>query len=145
MSAVEDRLEILDLIARYSHTIDGRDYDAWVECFTPDGSLHSAMGVSSGHEELKTFAKTYEAARARMPSARHFMTNIAIVLDGETATSRSYVMITVSDPSGVRILFSGQYDDKLVKAGGRWKFKQRLGIPDTSIAETQAHRAQQQG
>ena len=95
-SAIEDRLAIHELLARYSHAIDGRDYEAWVGCFTPDGVLHSAMGVSSGHDELRLFAQTYDRNRERMPSARHFMTNIATTLEGETATARSYVQITSS-------------------------------------------------
>lgn len=142
-SIVEDRLAIHELLARYSHTIDGRDYAAWVECFTPDGVLQSAMGVSSGHAELKTFAETYERNRERMPNARHFMTNIATTVEGDQATARSYVQITTSDPRGVRLLFTGQYDDRLVKVDGAWKFKERKGIPDTSIEEAAAWRAGQ--
>lgn len=142
-STLEERIAIYELIARYSHTIDGRDYEAWVDCFTPEGALHSAVGTSSGHAELREFAKSYEASRARMPNARHYMTNVATEIDGERATSRSYVQITTSDPRGVRVLFTGQYDDKLVKVDGRWKFVERRGIPDTSVAETAAYRAEQ--
>lgn len=140
-SGIEDRVAIHELLARYSHTIDGRDYEAWVDCFTADGVLHSAMGVSTGHVELRLFAQTYDRNRERMPNARHFMTNIATAIEGETATARSYVQITSSEPSGARLLFTGQYDDELVKVGGAWKFKVRRGIPDTSIEEAAAWRA----
>ena len=140
-SNCDDKIAIHELLARYSHTIDGRDYAAWVECFTPDGVLHSAMGVSSGHAELTVFAETYERNRQRMPNARHFMTNIATRIEGDRAFVRSYVQITSSDPSGVRLLFTGQYDDDLIKVGDEWKFKIRRGIPDTSIEEAAAWRA----
>jgi len=143
MSELEDRLAIFDLIARYSHTIDGRDYDAWIDCFLPDGILVSAMGTSSGHTELRKFAANYENARVRMPNARHFMTNIAISIEDLAAKSRSYVQITTSDPKGVRVLFTGQYDDTLNKVDGQWKFRERRGIPDTSMAESAAYRAKQ--
>ena len=143
MSDLEDRLAIFDLIARYSHTIDGRDYDAWVNCFVPEGTLVSAMGTSSGHSALRKFAADYEKARAKMPNARHFMTNIAVSIEGDTAKSRSYVQITTSEPKGVRVLFTGQYDDKLERVDGEWKFRERRGIPDTSVAESAAHRASQ--
>jgi ketosteroid isomerase-like protein len=142
-SESDDRLAIHELLARYSHAIDGRDYAAWVDCFTADGVLVSAMGVSSGRLELEAFAKTYEAGRARMPNARHFMTNIATKIDGDRASARSYVQITTSNPQGVRVLFTGQYDDELVRIDGMWKFAERRGIPDTSIAESAAWRAAQ--
>ena len=143
MSDVEDRVAIHELLARYSHTIDGRDYDAWVDCFVPEGTLVSAVGSSSGHDALRQFAVEYEKSRARMPNARHYMTNIAVDLDGDRATSRSYVQITVSEPRGVRVLFTGQYDDRLVRVAAGWRFLERRGIPDTSIAETAAWRAAQ--
>jgi uncharacterized protein (TIGR02246 family) len=143
MSAFEDRLAIHELIARYSHAIDGGDYEAWVDCFTPDAVFHSALGVSTGHEEIRAFARNYETSRARMPNARHYMTNIAAEVDGDEATCRSYVIITTSEPRGVRIHFTGQYDDRLVKLDGAWKFRERRGIPDTSIADTAAWRAAQ--
>ena len=143
MSDVADRIAIHDLLARYSHTIDGGDYEAWIDCFTPEGSLVSAVGTSSGRDALRTFAKNYDASRVRMPHARHYMTNIACKIDGESATARSYVQITTSAPSGVRVLFTGQYDDRLIKQDGHWKFVERRGIPDTSIAETTAWREAQ--
>lgn len=140
---LENRMAIHELIARYSHLIDGREYDAWVQCFTPDGALHSAVGVAAGHEALRAFASDYEARRARMPNARHYITNLAIDLDGDRATARSYVQITSSEPRGVRVVFTGQYDDRLVRVDGAWKFKERRGIPDTSVAEMAAYRAEQ--
>ena len=143
MNDVEDRLAIHELLARYSHTIDSGEYEAWIDCFVPEGTLVSAVGTSSGHEALRVFAANYDASRARMPHARHYMTNIACEIDGEIATARSYVQITSSAPSGVRTLFTGQYDDELAKVGGKWKFVERRGIPDTSIAETVAWRADQ--
>ncbi len=114
-----------------------------MQCFTPDGALHSAVGVSAGHAALREFARNYEVSRQRMPNARHFMTNVATEVAGDTATCRSYVQITTSDPRGVRFVFTGQYDDILVKVGGNWKFKERRGIPDTSLAETAAYRSEQ--
>ena len=143
MSDFEDRLAIHELLARYSHTIDRRDYDGWIDCFVPEGTLVSAVGVSTGHAALRTFAANYEASRARLPNARHYMTNIACEIDGDRATARSYVQITVSEPRGVRIVFTGQYDDVLAKTGGAWRFVERRGIPDTSIAETAAWREAQ--
>lgn len=36
----EDRLDILDLMARYAWAIDTGDTDAYVACFTPDAVLN---------------------------------------------------------------------------------------------------------
>ena len=44
MSWLEDRLEILNLIASYSHAADGLDPEAYADCFTEDGAFVGLVG-----------------------------------------------------------------------------------------------------
>ncbi len=47
---ISDRLEIQDLLVAYSYAIDGRDFDALDDVFTPDAFIdYTAMG-GSGRE-----------------------------------------------------------------------------------------------
>jgi hypothetical protein len=46
---MSDRLEIMDLLASYSHAIDQRDWDALDDVFTPDALIdYTEMGGSRG-------------------------------------------------------------------------------------------------
>ena len=44
MSWLEDRLEILNLIASYSHAADRLDPEAYADCFTEDGAFVGRVG-----------------------------------------------------------------------------------------------------
>ena len=46
-------------------------------------------------------------------------------LNGEVATSRSYVEETLEDNDGNAMRMYGVYDDELIREGGSWKFKTR--------------------
>ena len=49
LQEISDRLEIQDLIARYSYALDRRDFDALDELFTPDAVLdYRATGAIRG-------------------------------------------------------------------------------------------------
>ena len=57
MQEVSDRLEIQDLMVRYSYAIDSRNWDALDDVFTPDAHIdYSVFGGSVGNlEETKKF------------------------------------------------------------------------------------------
>ena len=55
----EERDEILQLLYRYNHTIDGGDSEGWAETWTPDGVFEGVLpdgAVLTGREELVEFA-----------------------------------------------------------------------------------------
>ncbi len=72
---IEDQLDIQQLYARYSHTIDKGDGTGWAACFTPDGEW------VSGHLVLKGMERLAKYARSSLPFFgihRHVQTNILI-------------------------------------------------------------------
>ena len=49
LQEISDRLEIQDLMVRYSYAIDNRDWDALDDVFTPDAHIdYSVFGGSVG-------------------------------------------------------------------------------------------------
>ena len=36
-----DRMEMIELVARYNHAIDSRDAEAWADTFTEDGRFYA--------------------------------------------------------------------------------------------------------
>jgi hypothetical protein len=44
------------------------------------------------------------------------------------------LQLLTTGKEGAKIMFSGRYDDKLVKVGGKWRFKERKVTRDTPPA-----------
>lgn len=136
MSWVEDRLEILNLIAGYSHAADGTDAEAYADCFTDDGVFHGRVGMPdesriAGREALLKFHRAAVARRGEVQN-RHIQTNTHVVTQtAETALVRTYllVMIARGDQSPEPGLTS-VYEDELVKTPAGWRIKVRRAIPD---------------
>src|SRR6266545_7630274 len=53
MMTAQDRLDVMELIARYAQCIDGGDLDGYVANFVPDGVIEWQNGRADGHEEIR--------------------------------------------------------------------------------------------
>lgn len=119
---IEDRLEIAELVARYNWALDSGDADAYIDTFTHDGVFRIVGGREyAGHEALRTIF-----ARPR-GSSRHWVTNMVMDGDGDTATMRCYLTVM----RGLQITNMGRYENRLRRVGGRWKFVSRDYTPDS--------------
>jgi ketosteroid isomerase-like protein len=131
MSYADDRAQIEDLMARYLFALDFFDADAYAETFAEDGVLDWAMGTVEGRETIRAEAAGMKASMAKVfgdgTMLRHFVTNIAISVDGDRASTRAawfeaYGNGPGSDP---RMGTFGHYEDELARIDGRWCFKRR--------------------
>jgi 3-phenylpropionate/cinnamic acid dioxygenase small subunit len=131
-AAFEDKCAIQELIARYSHAIDSRNYAAWVNCFAEDGAFEgSRSGQFVGHAALKAFTEQFEARRdTEYPNVRHCVMNSVIDVEGETARSDSYLQVLITNKKGTTFAFCGRYDDTFVKVDGAWRFRERKVLRD---------------
>ena len=117
----EDRLAILDLVARYSHAWDYHEVETWLSTFTPDGTLTDGRQTIRGTEELRAFAEHH--ARSDLPD-RQWTSNHLISGDGETATHSCYLLI-VKVTEAPAVSAAGIYRDRLRKVDGQWRFVRR--------------------
>jgi uncharacterized protein (TIGR02246 family) len=130
-----DRAEIADLMARYLFAMDYMDADAYAECFTEDGVLDYAAGVSEGREAIRAEARVFKDAIARIfkdwqgnpAKLRHLVQHKAIRIDGDRAWNTGlWWEMTNGGPEGSLATPSfGIYEDELVRVEGRWLFKRR--------------------
>ncbi len=121
----EDRAEILDLYARYAHTIDNARFDEWLDCFTTDGVFESAaFGRHSGREALRKFCATYKEAW-QGAQVRHHMSTITFAVEGDSATGGCYLSYYHCKDGKIAASAVGHYTDTLRKEGGGWKFTSR--------------------
>ena len=131
-----DRAEIEDLMSRYLYAFDWQDADAYAATFTEDGVLEFAGGTEQGHEELKKVmvdmaAREKAKAEASFPPrrhrVRHYVTNLVLEIDGDSARSTSYWWEFNNDARAGRPYLGtyGHYEDELKRVNGRWLFARR--------------------
>jgi 3-phenylpropionate/cinnamic acid dioxygenase small subunit len=119
-----DRDDIADVLVRYATGIDARNWELLRTCFTEDcDSDYGDIGHwHSGDEITAWMAQCHDPLGPTM----HRITNIAIAVDGDRVTSRSYVhaMLITADRS-TAIHAYGWYDDELVTTSDGWRIGRR--------------------
>ncbi len=135
--SVEDHVEIQQLYARYSHTIDSGDHEGWAACFTKDGRWISGRTVLKGPVRLSKFAKN---SLVFFGAYRHVQTNILVSATPEGADGSSYLMFMRPAAAGgaPEILSTAIYRDRLVRTSEGWRFALREAVTDTvSVREAE--------
>jgi 3-phenylpropionate/cinnamic acid dioxygenase small subunit len=118
------RQDVAEVLVRYASGIDGRDWAQLRSCFTDD--CRADYGVigqwARGDDITDWMRETHEPLGPTL----HRITNIAVRVDGDGVTARSYVDALVLMPdgqSGTRA--TGFYDDVLVRTADGWQISQR--------------------
>ncbi len=122
---ISDRLEIQDLIARYSQLLDRREWDELDALFTEDAVLdYTQTGAIKG-----TWAEHKAYDQKVLPAfkgTQHVMGLPTIRVAGDTATARTVCFnpMVVDDK---KVFFVGLwYDDVLVRTATGWRFSARV-------------------
>ncbi|NUP27093.1 MAG: nuclear transport factor 2 family protein [Nocardia sp.] len=129
MAAIDDLIEIQQLLARYAVTITKGDIDGLVGVFTPDGT-YSAFGDTY---TLDVFPELVDAAPKGL-----FLTGTPLIeLDGDTGTGTQPLCFVEHSSHDMRI---GYYSDTYLRTERGWRlrtramtFIRRSGIHDSGI------------
>ena len=78
ITEVADRLEIQELMARYSFGINFGDIEGFVGCFTDDAIFETPLGTHKGSEALRKYVSSRSEERRTRP-VRHFVTNLVFI------------------------------------------------------------------
>src|ERR1700694_5204063 len=116
----DDRLGIMDLIARYAYTLDSGDLDGYVNNFAPDGVLFERH---RGQAQIRAYVRMLmdQGRAGPLPNGdvayRHFVGSP--VIDGNagnagTATVHSY-LLWVNMGSDPPVSSAAEYTDQCVK------------------------------
>ena len=128
-SEVSDRIEINDLLIRYTCAIDQKDWALLDTCFTPDAHLDytSAGGVAGDYPTVRAWL---EKALAPFPMTVHYVTNSVVELAGDSATARTAVLnpMGMAKPDGSLHQFTvgAYYNDRLVRGPEGWRIRERI-------------------
>lgn len=129
MSA-EDRLAVMELMARYQQLEDAGDAEGYARCFLPDGVAEWANGKREGRDAIRGWLEeliaggVMGASPARM---RHFLSMPLIYEgDGQRCKARTYLAIfTLTDSGQIAANSLWTYLDDIVKHDGEWLFERR--------------------
>ena len=117
-----DKLEIMELVARYNFAIDHRRAEEWADVFTADGELWADNALrATGRAALVEHIRKAERTGQKI---RHWPCNPVIEGEGNRARLRMYVL-AFDIAGGIRPQIMAEYDDELAKIAGHWKFKVR--------------------
>jgi uncharacterized protein (TIGR02246 family) len=136
---VSDREAILDVVARYAHTVDARDIDGILTCFAPDGRIDFEGGRSegAGHDGIRAAFTDAFAQPALAPPATstHLMANTLVTIDGDTATAETQGVAYLASPATGTVRTRGlRYSDVLRRDEVGWRITHRI---HRSIWETE--------
>ena len=136
----EDRLDILQKIAEYSYTFDGKDAEGWANLFTGDGVWDMTNADKNtpdthlaGRDAIYEWARNNHRSRPDGIRSYHHQSGTSFdKLTSCTAQTRTMMIITVHDMSdanrtkGVQVLLTGIYHDDWVKLSDGWRIKKRV-------------------
>jgi hypothetical protein len=126
---ISDRLEINDLLIRYTRAIDTKDWELLDTCFHPDAFVDytSSGGIKGGYPEIREWLGK---ALAPFPSMMHFVGNTTLELDGDAANARTYVINPMGLPKpegGVQVFtVCAHYVDRLTRTPDGWRIAERI-------------------
>ncbi|ANH37396.1 hypothetical protein I601_0953 [Nocardioides dokdonensis FR1436] len=125
LQQISDRLEIADVLVRYTRAIDTDDWDRLDTVFTPDAVIDytESGGISGDVATVKPWLA--EVLPAFFPKRMHTLGQLETVVDGDTATCSAYFhnpMPMDDGAGGEKIVeFGGIYHHELVRTAQGWR------------------------
>lgn len=142
------RLEIEELHAAYSYALDHGDIDTWPDLFTDDCiyKLISRENWDLGLPLGTMFAEGRGGLLDRVNSVKqttvyherylaHMISNTRVLSEknGVVEASANYMVLETLPNQYTKILNAGRYIDKIVRQGGKLKFKEKIAIYDSVL------------
>jgi len=127
LRALEDRLEIAEIQARYTLFIDDHDLDEVAPLFAREGRFRSADGVmdATGREAIcAQYRERFKALKFGLHTTQDHLIELD-ANDPDRATGRVTSHAEVVR-QGVPMLVGMRYYDEYVREEGRWRFLDRL-------------------
>jgi hypothetical protein len=122
---VAHRIEIDDLLTRYTIAVDDEDFDLLDTVFTPDAILDysSAGGPRAPYPEVKAWLA--RGLSTGSPVRMHMIGNKQVIIDGTTAKVRAYFfnpyVKEVFDSGYEYSLGGGYYNHRLILTKDGWR------------------------
>ncbi|USX56310.1 nuclear transport factor 2 family protein [Lentzea sp. HUAS12] len=119
-----DRALISDLLVEFARALDEKDWDSYAATYAEDGVLEIPGAARFEGRTAIRAATAGERGLGRYTGTWHGSSNHAISIDGDTATTRSYLLGVhmLSDDTFDHADGSGWYDCALRRTAEGWRF-----------------------
>lgn len=121
LTRLEDRVQIQALRARYCYSADDRDWDAFVDLFSPTATLDfGPIGEFDGPDGVRELTKRVDAEH---PFLAHMVHNPLIEFQtDDRAFGRWYFEVPCTYKDGSAGWIQGTYWDEYKRVDDRWLF-----------------------
>ena len=127
LQTISDRIEIDDLITRYTRSVDTLDWERFKTVFTPDATIDytGSGGLKGTRDEMQEWLAETLPMFSKM---QHYVCQKEVTIDGDTAVARVYLfnpmVITQPDGSEWRMEVGGSYLHQLVRTPEGWRSRE---------------------
>ena len=126
MSAVlETKDAIRELMATYAMALDACRFADVAACFAADGEWTTDYGAARGPAEIEKLISGIVPVKGEGPQRKHYITNIIIKVDGDTASAVSDYLVVRESENGLMPVMGGAYKDRFVKTSAGWRFSRK--------------------
>lgn len=134
LEEVADRIEIQQLVCKYSRAIDRRDYALLKSLYAEDSiDEHGGMFTGSGAEYVDWVTQILEGSG----HTSHQILNHMIELNGDYAEGEVYTcnvhIMENSEGEKLNVSTGTRYLDKYIKSANRWQFLHRKTVADYTL------------
>ena len=128
---LSDRFEIQDLVFRYAHLIDSRQFDELRTVFTGDAFVdYSAYGGSVGDLETTISFLKQAVTTDLFPNCQHLNANTQVTLEGDRATGRvmcfNPMEMTLPEGGTQTYMLGLWYVDEYRRTFAGWRISRRV-------------------
>jgi ketosteroid isomerase-like protein len=126
LQALQDRLDVTDVLYRYSAAVDRLDNKAVRSCLADD--VQAKYGNAPEATGGDTVAAWIAEATASIVWQHHQLSVYRVEIDGDDARALSYLtshQVFAEDPDAAKILVA-RYHDELRRTSDGWKISQRV-------------------
>ena len=124
-----DRLDIEEVLIRYTRAIDTGEWDRLDDVFTPDADIDytASGGIAAPYAEIKPWLAEMLPI---FPRRMHTLGQVDSVVDGDAATVAAYfhnpMVLPQEEGEGVLVEFGGIYHHELVRTPDGWRSRRLL-------------------
>jgi 3-phenylpropionate/cinnamic acid dioxygenase small subunit len=139
---------IIQLIHRAARLADDQDFLGWMNLFADDGEYSAITNENLKYQGLRLFRDVGRAALHQrvaflmglwqVPRAKttHLVGNIEVSAGespDEASAISNFIVARTGEVEHTKLHAAGRCQDRFVRQGGAWRFKERLVIIDSNL------------
>ncbi|MDH6676921.1 ketosteroid isomerase-like protein [Rhodococcus sp. LBL1] len=132
-----DKQEITEVLYRYARAVDRKDFDRVADCYFPDAIDNHGGYIGT----VDGLIEDMKSRHATIDSSLHYITNVLIDLDGDTANVESYCLCYLRQAPAragekqSRATIKCRYVDRFERRDGQWRIADRIVVFDESVTD----------